>query len=177
MSTKSFQKGVGMIEVLVALVVLAIGVLGYIMLQVRAMEATAEGTQRIQAINIARDLAERVRVNRGGWTFAASPKSYFTEFATTALQSEKTKDCAAAECTASELADYDVNELYNYSLQYGMNLGMAECPGNTAANNKRYCIFVAWGNTVASNSSTDENSCVNGNAYRANSTCVMMELY
>ncbi|HCM31074.1 MAG TPA: type IV pilus modification protein PilV [Acinetobacter radioresistens] len=179
MSTRSSQKGVGMMEVLIALVVLAIGVLGYVMLQVRAMEATAEGTQRIQAINIARDLAERVRVNRSGWTFAASPKSYFTEFSTTALQADRTKDCAAltAECSASELADYDVNELYNYSLQYGMNLGMAECPGNTAANNKRYCIFVAWGDTVASNSSTDTNSCVNGNAYRASSTCVMMEVY
>jgi hypothetical protein len=51
---------------LVALVVLAVGVLGYVMLQVRAIEATIEGTQRIQAINIARDLAERVRVNREG---------------------------------------------------------------------------------------------------------------
>ena len=67
MSTRSSQKGVGMVEVLVALIVLAVGVLGYVMLQVRAMEATIEGTQRIQAINIARDLAERVRVNREGW--------------------------------------------------------------------------------------------------------------
>jgi glutaryl-CoA dehydrogenase len=55
MSTRSSQKGVGMMEVLIALVVLAIGVLGYVMLQVRAMEATIEGTQRIQAINIARE--------------------------------------------------------------------------------------------------------------------------
>ncbi|WP_442767548.1 type IV pilus modification protein PilV [Acinetobacter bohemicus] len=177
MNTKSSQKGVGMIEVLVALIVLAIGVLGYVMLQVRAMEATVEGTQRIRAINIARDLAERVRANRVGWTFGTTPKSYFTEFSTTALQADRGIDCASSACSASQLADYDVNELYNYSLQYGMSLGMDTCPGNNQANNMRYCLFVAWGNTTPTNSTTDTSSCVDANAYRANSNCVMMELY
>ena len=59
------QQGVGLIEVLVALLILAIGVMGFIALQYRAIEATAESGSRIQAINLARDLAERMRVNRG----------------------------------------------------------------------------------------------------------------
>jgi type IV pilus assembly protein PilV len=176
MSARSSQKGVGMVEVLVALIILAIGVLGYVMLQVRAMEATVEGTQRIQAINIARDLAERVRVNRSGWTFGSTPKSYFTELSDEAKQKDSNgKNCASVACTPSELADYDVNEIYNYSLQYGMKLGMEACPGTAAGT--RYCLFVAWGDTLPSNSSSNTNSCVNGNAYRANSTCVMMEVY
>lgn len=175
MKPKFSQNGLGMVEVLVALLVLAIAVLGYVMLQVRALEATAESTQRIQAINIARDLAERVRVNRDGWTFGTSPKSYFTEFSTSAKQQDRDKDCTSVVCTASELADYDVNELYNYAFQYGMNLGMDTCPGTSAGT--RYCLFVAWGNTLASNSTTNTSSCTNGNSYRTNSTCVMMEVY
>lgn len=175
MNLRSSQYGVGMIEVLVALIILAIGALGYVMLQVRALEATAESTQRIQAINIARDLAERVRVNRAGWTFGSTPKSYFTEFSTEAKQKDRVKDCASINCDASELADYDVNELYNYAFQYGMNLGMDTCPGTSAGT--RYCLFVAWGNTLASNSTTNTSSCTNGNSYRTNSTCVMMEVY
>lgn len=169
MSTRSSQKGVGMMEVLIALVVLAIGVLGYVMLQVRAMEATAEGTQRIQAINIARDVAERVRVNREAWL---GTNTYLAEFSETQARASGTPDCAAANCNAAQLADFDVAELSAYAVQYGMTLGMSACP-NT---NGRQCIFVAWGDTVAANN-TNTNSCVNGNAYRTSSTCVMMEVY
>jgi type IV pilus assembly protein PilV len=169
MIARSTQKGVGMMEVLVALIVLAVGVLGYVMLQVRAMEATTEGTQRIQAINIARDLAERVRVNREAWL---GTNTYLAEFSGTQARASTTPDCAAANCNAAQLADFDVAELSAYAVQYGMTLGMSACPST----NGRQCLFVAWGDTVAANS-TNTNSCVNGNAYRTSSTCVMMEVY
>ena len=166
------QHGVGLLEVLVALVILAIGALGYVMLQVRALEATSESTQRIQAINIARDLAERVRVNRDGWTGTVS---YQTELvsATTQAKAAATPDCAAANCTAAQLADFDVAEMSDYAAQYGMALGMAGCP-NTS---NRQCLYVAWGSTKAINSTTDSDSCTNGNSYRTNSNCVLMEVY
>ena len=65
MKINNYQHGVGLVEVLVAMLVLAIGVLGFVALQYRAVEATSESSYRVQAINTARDLAERVRVNRG----------------------------------------------------------------------------------------------------------------
>jgi type IV pilus assembly protein PilV len=171
MSARSSQKGVGMVEVLVALIILVIGVLGYVMLQVRAMEATVEGTQRIQAINIARDLAERVRVNRTAWD--GTTNTYLTELAGTQSRASTTPDCASSACNEAQLADFDVAEISTYATQYGMTLGMSACPNTTG----RQCLFVAWGSTLPTNSSSNANSCVNGNAYRANSTCVMMEVY
>ena len=60
------QKGVGLVEVLVALVLLSIAVLGFVALQIRAVAATNEATMNVQATNIARDLAERMRINRAG---------------------------------------------------------------------------------------------------------------
>ncbi|MEQ1093047.1 type IV pilus modification protein PilV [Acinetobacter johnsonii] len=169
MKLSSSQQGVGMVEVLVALVILAIGALGYVMLQVRALEATAESTQRIQAINIARDLAERVRANRMGWA------SYQAELGATGTQTRAaaTPDCATTICTASQLSDFDVDELATYATQYGMRLGMSACPGTS----NRQCLFVAWGDTLAQNSTTNSSSCTNGTSYRANSSCVMMEVY
>ena len=166
------QKGVGLLEVLVALVILAIGALGYVMLQVRALEATAESTQRIQAINIARDLAERVRVNRAGWT---GTMSYQTELAIggTQAKANATPNCASTACSSAQLADYDVDELSNYAAQYGMSLGMSACPSTS----NRQCLFVAWGSTKAIPSATDTASCTTGNSYRTNSTCVMVEIY
>ncbi len=71
------QTGVGLIEILVALLILAIGVLGFVALQYRAIEASSEGENRIQAINIARDVAEKIRVNR------TALATYSTELART----------------------------------------------------------------------------------------------
>ena len=63
MNMKSKQNGVGLIEVLVALVLLAIGVLGFSLLQLRAIDAAQEATERTMAMSLARDLAERMRIN------------------------------------------------------------------------------------------------------------------
>lgn len=175
---RSNQQGVGLIEVLVALLVLAIGVLGFVILQVRAVEATGESTQRIQAINIARDLAERVRSNRSAW------ERYKTEFATAAKQKDGSKECVnTTNCTAAELADYDARDIEAYASSLGMHLALSECPITGTTSNGRQCIFVAWNDTEATSlsaaSEPDENStiCMHGTAYRRNSTCLMMEIY
>jgi len=55
MKSLGHQRGMGMIEILVALLILAIGILGFIALQYRALEASAESTSRVQAITLARD--------------------------------------------------------------------------------------------------------------------------
>lgn len=175
---RSNQQGVGLIEVLVALLVLAIGVLGFVILQVRAVEATGESTQRIQAINIARDLAERVRSNRSAWS------SYKTEFATTAKQKDGSRVCTnATNCTDAELADYDARDMEAYASSLGMSLALLECPKSGATGNGRQCIYVAWNDTDATTlpaaSEPDDNStaCTHGAAYRRNSTCLIMEIY
>ena len=53
----------GLLEVLVALILIAIGVLGYVALQVRAMDASSEALSKSQAIMLMRGLAENIRVN------------------------------------------------------------------------------------------------------------------
>ena len=59
------QRGVGMMEVLVALLVLSIGVLGYAGLQLRALDSTDETYMRSQAMAIAQDAVERMMANPG----------------------------------------------------------------------------------------------------------------
>ena len=60
------QKGVGLMEVLVALLLLAIGVLGYTVLQLRAVDASSEALSRSQGMLILRGLAENIRANPAG---------------------------------------------------------------------------------------------------------------
>lgn len=58
------QSGFGMIEVLVALLILAIGLLGMASLQTTSLKLTSGSENRTQAIFLADDLIERIRANR-----------------------------------------------------------------------------------------------------------------
>ncbi|ENW26250.1 type IV pilus modification protein PilV [Acinetobacter lwoffii NCTC 5866 = CIP 64.10 = NIPH 512] len=71
------QQGVGLVEVLVALILLSIGVLGFSMLQIRAMDASLDASKRIQAMNLARDLSERMRANKSGEPYRVCRRLFY----------------------------------------------------------------------------------------------------
>ena len=58
------QRGFGMIEVLVAVLVLAIGLLGMASLQSNGIQMTTGALSRTQAVLLTEDLIERARANR-----------------------------------------------------------------------------------------------------------------
>lgn len=58
------QRGFSMIEVLIALVVLAIGLLGFALLQTMNLRYTQSANHRTQATNLAYDLLDQMRANR-----------------------------------------------------------------------------------------------------------------
>ncbi|MES9904909.1 MAG: type IV pilus modification protein PilV [Sedimenticola sp.] len=59
------QRGLTLLEVLVAVVVLAIGLLGLAGLQVRGLRNVSESGTHAQAVILANELVERVHLNRG----------------------------------------------------------------------------------------------------------------
>ena len=69
------QKGVGMMEVLVAMVILSIAILGFVALQVRATAATDEALNRSDSLVILNGLAEKIRINSTGNYKASIPNS------------------------------------------------------------------------------------------------------
>ncbi|AMX17512.1 hypothetical protein IEC338SC_0323 [Acinetobacter pittii] len=156
------QKGAGLMEVLVALLLLSIAVLGFVALQVRAVAASTEAGQNIQAINIARDLAERMRVNR------TELNSYVD-----LSEGETLTDCSAGFCSAAKMAKYDYAQVKQRATNLGMSLAMSDCQGSTLT---RQCIYVAWGGTTATNGSGGSN-CTNGTAYVPDAKCIIMEVY
>ncbi|WP_171490546.1 type IV pilus modification protein PilV [Acinetobacter suaedae] len=166
MSMLDHQRGVGLVEILVALMILAIGVLGFVALQYRALEASAESTSRVQAISIARDLAERIRVNRNAFSV------YQDEIQTPSKQRTYQTDCVTTACSDSDLADFDVSQVVGRAISLGMTMNIMDCQ-NT---NNRSCIYVAWGDSSATDG-TGTGDCTNGNAYNPTSTCVIMETY
>ena len=59
------QKGFTLLEVLVAVLVLAIGLLGLAGLQATSLRVNQSASMRSQATNLAYDMADRIRANRG----------------------------------------------------------------------------------------------------------------
>lgn len=171
---RSSQKGVGLVEVLVALLILALGVLGFIVLQYRAVEATAESGSRVQAINLARDLAEKIRVNRD------KAPIYEAQLNAGAVEQRKfSKNCFNQGCDATELADFDVAKVVERARSIGMTINYMDCPENKDG---RKCVYVAWGETVADHGDEEgDGSCTItttlGMSYDPESTCLIMEAY
>lgn len=58
------QAGFSIVEVMVALVVLAVGMLGIASLYVTTLRSSGSAISRMQAVNLASDLADRIRANR-----------------------------------------------------------------------------------------------------------------
>lgn len=161
------QQGAGLLEVLVALLLLAVSILGFAALQLRAVEATSEGVYRVQAINLARDLSERIRGNR------TSLAKYKTEIQVAANQAASTKNCYTEMCTTDELADFDVAQVKVNADRVGMTFNFLPCQG---VGSTRHCVYVAWNETSATNG-TDTTACTNGNSYRTGSQCIILEAY
>jgi len=65
MSRAPRQRGFSLIEVMVALVVLAVGMLGIAGLYVTSLRSGGGAIYRMQAVNLASDLADRIRANAG----------------------------------------------------------------------------------------------------------------
>jgi type IV pilus assembly protein PilV len=73
-TTRHRQRGFSMIEVLIALVLLAVGLLGYALLQTMSLRFTQSANLRTQATTLAYDLLDQMRANRfaAGWYSTAS---------------------------------------------------------------------------------------------------------
>lgn len=171
---KKTQTGVGLVEVMIALLLLGVAVLGFIALQVRAISASEEAGQNVQAMNLARDLSERMRMNREGLL------SYEPSSITPAACDEE------RYCSPADMAHFEYAQVEERAVQQGMTINILDCQG---VNNtfRRKCIYVAWGKTEAndasdttssSDASSDETTaCTNGTSYEPNAQCVIMEVY
>jgi type IV pilus assembly protein PilV len=100
------QAGFTLLEVLIAITVLAIGLLGLAGLQLITLQTGQVSYQRSQAITLAYEVADRMRANR----LQAGAKAYAVTALTTPTAA--TTNCGTASCSAAQLATYDVSTWY-----------------------------------------------------------------
>ena len=167
------QYGVGMIEVLIALLLLAVGVMGFTALQLKAVDATDEAMSKIEAMNIARDVAERIRVNRGGLATYVDELNKTTQ---TNITTSGLKKCLGnTVCTGTDMAKYDTAQIVSRAQSTAMQITLPNCQVVGAVD--RICIYIAWGDTKPINHATDNQACTSSGTYLPEAKCIVMELY
>lgn len=157
------QKGFGITEVIVSMLVLGIAVIGFSALQVRALDTTSEAMFRTQAMAIAQDLGERIMLNPSG---AATYKGTWNA---AAMANYK---CETADCTPAEMAQYDMktlDELVKSSLPNGQ-IALIKC-----INRNNYCVYVSWNKTKPSIGSGDTDCSTTADAFVTNADCIKLE--
>lgn len=180
------QKGVGMVEVLVALLLLALGVLGYAAMQIRAVEATGSALTRSHSMILLRGLAEEIRVMNAAdqANYTAAVHGYA---AMTTLTAAPTPNCFSADCTAAQVATFNAYRKGLAALQSGIHIDMYACPLTAASAGppaalattvSRQCLVAAWGRTTPTVGTTAATDCMTETGiYHPKATCLMLEAY
>lgn len=98
------EVGFSLIEVLIALLVLSIGLLGLAALQTIGLKFTHESYQRTQAVLQAYDIIDRIRANSTAKTAGA-----YSNVALGNIPTVTTSCTVGTACTPAEMATYDIN--------------------------------------------------------------------
>ncbi|MDY6921508.1 MAG: type IV pilus modification protein PilV [Pseudomonadota bacterium] len=165
------QAGISLIEVLVALLVFGVGVVGYAALQLQSVRQVEQTYSRSQAMSVAQDVAERIRANN---TQAALAIYHNADSWSQDLNDPGGCVVTAAVpgigdvCTPEEMARSDIFEVRSglVSLLENGKVQVAPC-------DEIRCITVAWDETELDN--CDETAFVDGER-GANAHCIQIPL-
>jgi type IV pilus assembly protein PilV len=103
----SSQRGFTLLEILIAVLILAIGLLGVAGLQILSLKNSTNSVWRAEATQLAYDILDRVRANYEESSTCSNP-SYEVSYGDTVSAS----DCqlSSANCNQSQMRDYDLSE-------------------------------------------------------------------
>ncbi len=157
------QLGFNLIEVLIALVVLSIGLLGLAALQMTSLQQNQSAYMRSQATLLAYDIADRMRANMD----EADAGSYFVASGAT------TSNCinytgSASGCTSAQMASHDIAEWQTVlatelpqgsgrvcrSNLTGDAVGIPDCEGDTS--NNPVVVYVWWNDEKSASGATTQ---------------------
>lgn len=147
------QRGITLIESMVALVIAALGILGILGVQMRTLSDTSTTVRRAQAIRLIDDLGERMRTNPNAMVNLGS---YVSNFAT----NPAVGSCASG-CDHAALAAYDL-AVWKQAVRNSLPLGQAEIfippaeAGVAAAQRRQLGVMIAWRENEGDGRKTDD---------------------
>lgn len=204
MNGLSFQRGVGLVEVLVAVLLLSVAILGFSALQVRAISATDESLVRTKSLTLVRNLAEVMRaypdayVTGSGTSFSSGSSTdtgaqptiqavvSSTAVDTVIIDTEEISINGDNNCLSTSAIPCNINQLVaregllikKMATDSDIAISVATCPGtSTASIQNQMCIITAWNGTQAIISDADDACATANGVYKLGSHCLISEAY
>jgi len=186
MTSQYSQSGIGLVEVMVAVLLMAVAVLGFSALQINALKATNESLDRSRSMSISKQLLEDMRLNSLATSeftkefnkLNADAKNV-TKFCNKVVQSASNinqKNCISDVCTPTEIAALSAWRAANLACEQDIMINMMACPDMSNLNT-RQCIISSWGETLPI-LGDDKQACGNSNGtYKIGANCLILEAY
>jgi type IV pilus assembly protein PilV len=137
------QRGFGLVEALVALVVVSVGMIGIAVMYGQGLGASRTALYRTQAVILASDMADRIRLNRrGGITYQSAGAG-------------TNRNCVpgGAMCSPVQMAEHD---LWAWNAQIDRLLPGADgVVLFTAAAPPTYTIRITWADVIEADGTSD----------------------
>jgi type IV pilus assembly protein PilV len=143
---QSKQHGIAMIEALIALLVLALGVLGLARLQVSALTESRNTNARAMAVQLAADLSERMQSNAVIRRANPTTNPYVTGWGAPPVA---VKNCLTGNCNGNELAAFDLMT-WKLNLQALLPNGDAQVFRSDTDQNQ-FGVLLGWTDFAAKN--------------------------
>lgn len=134
------QSGFTLIEVLVAMIVLGIGVVGMASLQAVGVKESMDTIMRTQADILINDLVERMRINR-----AAAIEGEASVYESAGEEISNPPPCASktAACTPADIANYDLSQ-WQLAMQNSKLPSATGTVARTADVDNEFTIMLFW---------------------------------
>ena len=136
------QRGISLIESLVAIVVMALGILGILGVQMRTLTDTQTGVRRAQAIRLIEDLSERIKNQPNSLTTMGNYVRTWDPDSATAT----TPNCSTSACTPANMATYDLNRWID-NVRAALPLGDAAvflAADNSTTDPRQLGVMISW---------------------------------
>lgn len=153
-----------MVEILVAVLVLSIGVLGYAGLQLRALNSTSEAYMRTQATALGEDMVERIMANPAGMSTYTTASNWSVSDGSGSMP--QTCVDPASPCTSAQVASWDINQT---SWQAANLLPAGKVNASACVGSQATCVRVAWNDTTLA-------QCEDADSVVSGVDCVVLEV-
>lgn len=175
------QRGVGLLEVLIAVLLLAVAVLGFSAMQMQAVKATDETLIRSDAMVAVRNISEDLRLlptqNQKNNYLNEISTIYSSQLANDTAPTAPAVDCATTTCNPEQQMAYNAFQSLSLAFDSQVKINAMECPGSTSNELQKICLIAAWGSTTPTQGGTNTDCITSSAAYRAGATCFVMETY
>jgi type IV pilus assembly protein PilV len=140
--SKRAQNGMTLIESLVALVILALGVLGLIGFQLQTLKDTRDSVGRSRALVAIQDISERMRLNSTAALPDAPAVPLYNDVTFSPPGAAPVPFCVGTACNSAQLAAFDIwrwKSNLRQSLPGGLGL-----IAPSATDRRQFLVMVAW---------------------------------